>query len=283
MKSRWLVNLALFVVVAALATFAWYRTGERGKDERAPLTPVAASDVRQITIRQPTRAPIVLERAHAGWRMRAPISARANGFVVDNLLRVLRAPIEATVPAAAPARYGVGEQSLSVRFDDLEVTFGQQHPLKDLYYARAGDAIHLIARHYYATAAGAYTNYIDARLLEEDRSPIAFQLPGFTLTLADGAWKRQPEDAHISNDRINDFVEEWRHARALSVERYSRRAVVDRIRISFETDDSARKTLTLGILARQPELVLYRQDEGLEYHFPADTGKRLLGLTADEG
>jgi len=34
--------------------------------------------------------------------------------------------------------------------------------------------------------------------------------------------------------------------------------------------------LALGLLAREPELVLLRADEKLQYHFRADAAKRLL-------
>jgi hypothetical protein len=34
--------------------------------------------------------------------------------------------------------------------------------------------------------------------------------------------------------------------------------------------------LALGLLAREPELVLRRADEKLQYHFRADAAKRLL-------
>jgi len=30
------------------------------------------------------------------------------------------------------------------------------------------------------------------------------------------------------------------------------------------------------ILAREPEVILYRPDEGLDYHLPPDVGERLL-------
>ena len=36
------------------------------------------------------------------------------------------------------------------------------------------------------------------------------------------------------------------------------------------------RSLALGILQREPELVLLRADEGIQYHFFADVGRRLL-------
>jgi hypothetical protein len=44
--------------------------------------------------------------------------------------------------------------------------------------------------------------------------------------------------------------------------------------VKVELKDGA--ALALGILQREPELVLLRADEGIQYHFFADVGKRLL-------
>jgi len=224
---------------------------------------------------------LTLERRDDRWRLVRPLAARANSFAVETLLNVARAPSEAqlAVNADALGQYGLAPPHAVLRLERETIAFGSMHPLKPLHYVRYRDAVHLLASRYFAQVTVPYTNFIDTQLIEDGRRPTEFRLPGFRLTLKDGSWQRSPEDASISGDRINDFVEEWRHARALSVARYGGRAVLDRIHITFESDNPP-ATVTLGILARQPELVLYRQDEGLEYHFPEETGKRLLGADA---
>ena len=278
MKTRWLLNLALLLLVAALGTFAWYRGQQQARDPRAPLTTLAPADVTRVSIERGTQAPITLERTASGWRMTAPLKARANGFAVDNLLRLATAPIETTLTAPLEAaRYGLAPPAATVRLNDSAIEFGQMHPMKDWHYVRAGGAVHLIGSRYYAPVAAPYRNYLDSRLIEAERAPVAFVLPRFRVERDGDGWRRVPEDKQLSSDRINDFVEEWRNARALSVERYSGRAVLERIQIRFGAGDQA-ETLTLGVLAHKPELVLYRADEGLEYHFPEETGNRLLNL-----
>ncbi len=280
MKARWLLNLALLALVTALAAFAWWRSQEQARDPRAPLTALAPADVTRVTIGRAPREPIVLERASSGWRLIQPVKGRANGFAVDNLLRLATAPIEATLaPSIEPARYGLAPPAASVRLNDVAIDFGQMHPLNAWHYVRVGDAVHLIGSRYYAQVVAPYNNYLDSRLIEEGRIPIAYRLPGFRVERDDsGGWRRVPPDKNLSSDRVNDFVEEWRNARALQIERYSGRAVLERIALEFSGSDGKTETLNLGVLARQPELVLYRADEGLEYHFPEETGKRLLML-----
>lgn len=282
MKNRWLLNLALLLLVTVLALFAWHRSNDQSTDTRAPLTALAASDITRIIVEHPPRAPLELERTASGWRVLRPVKARANSFAVDNLLRLASAPIETTLASPSePARYGLAPPTLTVRFNDTAIGFGQMHPLKDWHYVGVGAAVHLVGSRYYAYAVAPHTNYIDSRLIEPDRTLVALALPGFRVQREGDGWKRAPENENLSSDRINDFIEEWRNARALSVERYSGRAVLERVELKFAAADGKAETLVLGVLARKPELVLYRADEGLEYHFPEETGTRLLTLNAD--
>ena len=55
--------------------------------------------------------------------------------------------------------------------------------------------------------------------------------------------------------------------------RYSGRQAVGKINLKLRDKE---KKVELAILAYEPELILYRKDEGLEYHFPLEAGKRLL-------
>lgn len=281
MKARWLVNLVLLALVAGLALFAWLRPA-REPDARPSLTAIAPDTVSRVAIERAERDPIVLERGEGAWQMTAPVKARANGFAVEALLQLASAPVELTLPADAPGRYGLDRPAVVVRLNQAQISFGAMHPLKDQYYVRYGEAIHLVSSRYYARVSGRYQDFIDSRLLEEGRRPKSFRLPGFTLTLEDGTWRRSPEDKDISSDRINAFVEEWRHARALSVEKAQGKPVREHVTISFDGDGGKAQTLTLGVVARTPELVLRRDDEGLEYHFPEETGKRLLELTGSD-
>jgi len=101
----------------------------------------------------------------------------------------------------------------------------------------------------------------------------------FMLTLHDGTWKRDPEIAALSSDRTNAFVDEWRHARALQVQVHTdKNKAQETVVLAFENPDGSKSELKIDVLTRKPELVLYRPDENLEYHFPDDTTERLLNL-----
>ena len=282
LKNRWLVNLALIIVVLALAGTVYFKRAHEDGENSAALTALEPAEITHIRIERGSKETIVLKKFGPDWRLTAPVTARANTFNVDQILSLAGAKSATRIPidGAELKKFGLDKPQAHVWLNDKPIAFGAMHPFKNLHYVRYGDIVDLISSHHFAPVAYRYTNYIDTRLLEAQRAPIAIELPGFTVELKDGSWRRVPEIKDLSGDRVNGFVEGWRHAQALNVERYGGTRVQARIRIGFgENGDNSE--LTLGVLAHKPKFILYRQDEGLEYHFPEETGKRLLNLAPE--
>ncbi|OGI49187.1 MAG: hypothetical protein A2151_06650 [Candidatus Muproteobacteria bacterium RBG_16_65_34] len=282
MHSRWLLNLGLLVLVAGLALLAVFRPGPQQDAAGPPLTALDPESVARVRIEKPDREPGVLEKSAGAWRLTSPVPARANRFNVEALLRLARAPVAARLPAGEEtSQYGFDSPQARVWLGDEEIVIGGLHPFKNQHYVRYKNETVLIPSHHVAVALYPYGNFIDSRLIEEELKPVAIRLPGFTLTLKDGAWQKTPRDEKLTTDRIHDFVAEWRNARALSVERYSGKPALKRVIFTL-TKNGKTENLVLGILAYEPDFILYRPDEGLEYHFPEEIGKRLLRLSAGE-
>lgn len=285
LARRWLLNLALLALVAALALVLWFRPGEEAAPEAPPLTPLARAAIDAIAITRPGEADVRLERREDGaWRLTAPIEARVDPFTLDALVDLAGAPTDRTVATEAGdlARFGLAPPELTVRLNQTEVHFGAAHPLEDRRYARHDSRVYLLPVRYYRAASAPYTNFIDTRLIEPGRKLTALALPGFRLTLEDGTWRRAPALEPLSSDRINAFVDDWKHARALRVQPYAGDPVRQRITLTAEGPEAGAAEITVGILAREPELVLYRPDEGLQYHLPASLAERLLTLAPEE-
>lgn len=285
LARRWLVNIVLLVIVAGFGFFAWYRSANPPAESKTLLTDLKSDAVQTIEFERPREPKVVLKRSGSGWRLTSPISARADSFMVKSLLRVLQAPVlgEIPVPDNNLARYELKSPKIVARFDSTEIAFGGRHPLKDEQYVKTGSAVRLISNQYFAQAAARYTNLIDSHLIAEDRKLVSIKLPDFSLSLSDGTWKREPEISALSSDRINAFVDEWRHARALKVQPLAKSGTAsENVIIGFEKPEGDKSEIKIAVLSRKPELVLYRPDEKLEYHFSEDTGKRLLQLEASK-
>lgn len=282
MNPRWWLNLGLATVIAGLAAILFFKPGVEPPAVKPALSTLAADTIQTISVERPGQPPIVLEKTGAHWRLTAPLSARANSFRVDSLVRVAAAESESRLPLTetALAQYGLAKPLLGVRFNGELIQFGAMHPLKSQLYVRYQDNVHLIGAHHFQPAAARVNDFISASLIEDGREPLALKLPGFTLTRANGDWKLAPENKELSSDRIVQFVQEWRHARALTVNRYEGKPYKERVRIDFAGGaPGEHSTLEIGILARKPELILVRKDEGLQYHFPEDAGQRLLNIS----
>ena len=281
LARRWLLNLALLALVVALALLLWLRPDGDAESEAAPLTPLARDAIRTIVIERGGEPAVRLTQSDGAWRLTAPLEARVDAFTLDTLLDLAGAPADRPVPLENGdlGRFGLAPPELSVRLNDTTVHFGAAHPLEDRRYAQHGERVYLLPVRFYRAAASPYTNFIDTRLIEPGRKLAALALPGFALTLEDGTWRREPAIESLSSDRINAFIDDWKHARALRVQQYADEPVRERITLTLEGPEGGQSRVTVGILAREPELVLYRPDEGLQYHFPQAMAERLLQIS----
>ena len=279
LKRRWMLNAGLLLLIAGL-TWVLIQRSEQHKDTPGPpLTSLAANAITHIRIERHDSPDIVLEKTGEDWKLTAPHSARANRFNVEALLGALSAPGITRFPAAAEelAKFGLEKPQSRVHFENESIAFGAVHPLDNQVYVLHRNEVALIPARHLSAATYPYSNFIDSRLLEAGRKLVALRLPGFSLTLKDGVWHRQPPDNELTTDQINNFSSEWHNARALSVEKYSGKQAMGEIELTTTQDDKSEK-LRLGILAKQPDFILHRQDENLEYHFTEETGKRLLNI-----
>lgn len=283
MKNRWLLNVGLAVLIGALLLVSIYQPGKKQEPDGTPLTALAPQDIQRIRLLRPKQAPLVLEKIEETWRLTAPRAIRANEVRVNELIQLAGTRASTRFPATPNelGKYGLDNPLATVFLNDNEIRFGGMHPLESQLYVWHDDQVALIPAATLRAASAPVNDFINSSLLEDKTKPVAFRLPGFSLKQNEqGAWVRTPELKELGSDAINRFVDEWRFARALSVAPYSGKPVKERVTLNLADGDKAR-TLELGVLAREPEFVVYRQDEGLEYHFPADIGARLMQIKPD--
>jgi len=286
MKSRWLLNLGLAVFIVALLVAVHFAPRHRHRDNRPLLTALAPDNVTHIKLEWPNRATIVLAKQDSRWRIVAPVAARADRFRIGDLLHLVRAEVQDSFPAApaALASYGLDPPQATVWFDNERIDFGSSHTLGNLQYVLYKGRVDLISAYSVNPTSLRLSELYSTRLLEKYRKLVALVFPHFQLVSEHGVWHVTPPNGQLSTDAINSFVDEWRYARALSVSRYSGKPVTGHVLVTYRSSEPGgkeiRHTLDIGILERRPELVLYRKDEDLEYHLPAQMGQHLLNLSA---
>lgn len=268
-RVLWL-NAALAAVVAAVALFAYLRP-QSGPREYA-LSPLAPAQVATIRIERPGTAPIRLERRGEDWFVSEPFAARAEAASVRRLLEIAEARSAHRLEASDLARFGLDPPEARLVLDDRSFGFGLVNPVSHEQYVLAGDAVYTVSPRYGTALPTSAAQLVSRRLLAPGENPVRIALPQFSVEQHEGRWRLVPAAAEIGQDDLLRWVEQWRLAYALRVEPRAGKNARERIDIVLREG----ATLSLGVLEREPELVLVRPDENLQYHFVAEQAKRLL-------
>lgn len=271
LKSRLLHNIVLALIVAGLALFLLLKPEKAGPQKFA-LSRLRGEAVTRISLAPAGRETIVLEKRGDAWQMTAPLAARADRFRVDALLGLLGAQSEIRLPASDLARFDLAPPFLRLQIGAQEFAFGGRQPVTNQIYVATGGHVYLLSAAYLVDVSRGAEDFLARTLLAGDETPVGFTLPGLKLRQKDGRWEREPDDGRLSADLLNRFADEWKLATAMSVAKATAAKPLARLQVSLADG----RKLEFSLLAREPELVLRREDEGLEYRFAPDAGARLL-------
>src|SRR4030065_622571 len=146
MKSRWLLNIGLALLVGVLILLVLYRPGTGQEAQGTPLTAIPADTIQRIKLVRPKQPEIVLEKIGEHWQLHAPRKARANSFRVNELLSLAAMRVDTRFPAthAELGKYGRDQPLAMLFLNDAEIRFGGMHPLDNqLYVLHDGQVQHI--------------------------------------------------------------------------------------------------------------------------------------------
>jgi hypothetical protein len=273
-RAGWL-NAVLAVVVAALGAFLYLRPATDTAVEY-PLSALKSREARSLRIERASAVPVVLEKKQDAWFMIAPFAARADDSRVQQLLAIVEARAEHRLPAGDGRRFALEPPQARVIVDGQTFSFGLVNDVTREQYVMAGDAIYALPARYGAALPESAVLMASRQLFGPNEAPERIVLGDFSVEQRDGRWTLTPGTGELSQDDLIRWVEEWRFASALRVEPSAPARTRDEIRIHLKGGGG----FTLGVVAREPELVLARSDEKLQYRFGATIAKRLLSPPA---
>ena len=281
MRQRTLINIALLLVVAGLATFIAIVPDKEARLYLEPLSNENPRAVSRIRLKPGARETIELRRADGVWRLVDPIRIAANDFRVQALLRVLEAPVHTRIDAAPQqlVRFGLASPRARMLLDDKQVLFGDTEPIYGRRYLLYDGKVALVDDAYFSLLISSAANYVNLALLGRNPSPQSIVLPDVRVYRDAGNWRLDADDGKVSADSISRLVDAWRRAQATAVRPYEQ---------SLDWNDVIRVGLADGDrrfdLARtEYELILGRPDLGIQYHLTKGTGARLLRFTPPDG
>lgn len=269
LNPRSALNVALLALVLLAGALLYFKP-QPAQDSGHPLVPLALEKVQRIEIERATGVRIVLARTGNQWRMSVPVSARLDEIALARVLDVARAQSGKPLAAADPARFELDQPWARMRFDGHEVAFGMSNTLTQELYVKSGEEVFALPVRLAANVPADASKLIAHRLFAPDEHPIAFRLQGFRMHEDSGRWTLEPGGSGASQDDLLRWVDHWRLASSILTQPQTGAAP----RRAIEVDLRDGRRLVLHVIATTPDLVLRRDDERLDYHFPA----RLAGV-----
>ena len=276
----WISLAVLFLVVAALGAWVYQRPEppQARSHTLSNLKPQEVTQIRLVLAASPEQ-PIVLKRESSQWRMLEPVRARVDAFQIERLLGVLATASEARYAAADLARYGLDKPQATLTLNEESFSFGAVNTMTREQYVLTAHGVHAIPLAQRTSLPRDANALLSRALLGADEVPVRLEGPGFAATLNEGTWAIEPARDDVGADERNAWIDSWRNATALQVQRSE--APVERADVKIGLKDG--RSVALAILQREPELIFSRADERIQYHFPAEQGRRLLSLPPSRG
>lgn len=218
---------------------------------------------------------IELEQREDGWFMTKPMQARVDKTKVERILDLLAATSEYRLPLDNFGRYGLSAPIVQLQMNHELFAFGQLAPVSNRQYIMTQAGVFLISPHHAALLMVSPTELIDRRLLNDDEIPQEFIWGNIHVKQAE-KWYILPEpvDIELSQDDIHQWVHSWRLAQAsyLSKSENGSGDTKEKLSIILQTG----KQIHFSIVQREPELVLLRGDNLIQYHFLGQSENQLL-------
>jgi hypothetical protein len=288
MIRSWISLGVLVVVVMALALWVAYRPRTADNEAHA-MSALKASQVTRIRFERKSAAgtagsdaasgskaaaasSAALERQPDGWHMIQPIAARADSFYVERLLAVLDERSPARYPVKDLGRYGLDQPVARLTLNDETFSFGAVNTMTREQYVLADDGVYAIPLSPRTALPRDAMSLISRALFAPDETPVRFQLETFSARLEDARWIFDGPGEDPGPDERNAWVATWRQANAVEARPYEGGKPLANVDVLLQDG----RTIGLGVLQREPEFVLVRGDENIEYQFPAEVGRRLL-------
>lgn len=276
MKTAWIKNLLLVALVTALALYVLYKPNPQDEIKRFELSTLPKAAVTKIVIEPKGGARIELSKQGDEWLLVQPVAARADRTQVDRMLDVLTARSNDKLAASDLQRFDLDAPAMRVTFNDQSFAFGTASPVGGDQYVHTGDGVYLVAPYFRSLVPDDAKRLLTHALLRADEKPVGFVLPEFSVQQQDGKWTLTPAPAsekdRLSQDDFNRWVDDWKLASSLLTQPTGEQQAKEWIELHMADG----KTVRLGVLQREPELVLVRSDEKLSFYYSSETSKRLM-------
>ncbi len=273
MASRVWLNLIMFATAVGLAVFLYIKPSFQPQTTY-PISSLSKEAVQLIQISS-QHGTIELKRSNGDWLMTEPLQARADKTKVERILDLLTTTSDYRLPPENLSRYGLAAPIAQLQVNHELFAFGQIAPVSNHQYVMTQSGIFLISPRHAMLLTVAPTELIDRQLLGEAEIPQQFIFKAMHLQQTE-KWllSSDASDVHLSQDEINQWVHSWQLAQASYITQNEHE--VDETQETLTIVLQSGKPIHFLIMQRDPELVLLRKDQFINYHFLGHSGNQLL-------
>lgn len=288
MKSRWIVNLVLLVLVLSISAFLYLRPAKQEAEVQTfELSTRKLADFNQITVEYPTKAAVKYEKRDGYWYMNAPYQTRADQLLTQRILSILAAKSPDKFSSADLAKFGLDNPRVKLKLNDEVFTFGTHNPVTQVQYVLHHDSVYTLDSSYEEAATIQEIEMVDKRMLTPKQKIAGFDFSkleqwekaALSLKLEQGKWVVSTAGATPKQDELKAWHEmAWAAPEAVSVEVYKPNPRETHPSFEILLQDGSK--IHVDKIQESPELLLARPDEGLIYHFAPDIGFTMLNPPA---
>jgi hypothetical protein len=268
MRRQWLVLGVMCAVVGALSLFMWLRPPKPSAD--IAVSTRKAASAQSLTVKQGGKTVAVLHKRDTAWRLTEPLNVPADDFQVTRVLAVLEARA-ASRHAPELARFELENPRAELIIDGERFAFGAINNVTQEQYLLAGGAVYAVALRHGAAIPNNAAALARRTIFAPGDKLTKFEFGEFTITQEGIKWVITPA-AELSQDMTNRWIAQWREGSALRAEAADERKALHEWVITL--GNGAR--VLVGVVQREPELVVRRADLGLQFVYAGDIGRQML-------
>lgn len=275
MKNRLLLNVLLLLLVIGIAAFLYFKPKTvEDKPEQFKLSTLKADEITRIEVSLRKGTPVVLEREGEQWFLTAPFRARADNFEARRLADLVRAVSDQKLPATDLGRFELEPPFATVILDKQTFTFGTINRMLKAQYVMTGDAVFMVNPQYAQAIPPQPERLADNRLwTTPEQQIVGVELPKFKVEQVDGNWVVTPKPPITpTQDDLNRFIDEWKLSSGTLTQPAKLKPSKEQAIVRMKDG----KSVTVNLASRDPEFIVIRPDEGLQYHLSRETARRMF-------
>ena len=282
MQKPLIVNLVLLVLVIGLALVVWFDPFTKPEPTPIMLTPVDANTIQSISLTNAKKAHFSLEKRTLDqgifWYLATPVDMPANPHKVNQILSLLNTNSfrQYQIKSDNLAKLGLSPPGWEIALDQTIVKFGKTEPIDQRRYVLVDATVHLINDSFSQYSFGSPLMLANLDILPVDKSVAEIHLPDKVIKRVNGQWQSSPPNEVVSQNALNEYIDEWRYAQALRV------ALADKLDIAANATpvtiylEKVEQPIHLTVESTDQDFIITNKDWGVRYYINNSIGERLL-------